>query len=439
MPESYLLRGGTVVHAQTTEDVDVLVRDGVIAGVGMSLDADASTTVLDASGCLVGPAFVDLHTHLREPGGEEAEMVASGARAGALGGYGALLAMPNTTPAADCAAVVAQILDLGRKSCLDVIVAGALTVGRAGERLAPMAEMAALGVTLFTDDGMGVQDAGLMRRVMEYARGLDVVVADHCEDESLAHGGSMNESSLSAELGLDGRPALAEEVMVSRDLMLAERTGVALHLLHLSTARSLDLVRAAKARGVQVTAEVTPHHVTLDESLCATYDPVYKVHPPLRTNDDIMALRAGLLDGSVDIVATDHAPHAPETKDRPFGEAPPGMLGLQHAAALTWAAMGSEVDPKRFFEVLARRPAEIVRLRAHDPRRGGQGAHGGDVVVGEDANLTVFDPRARTLVTMESLASKANNSPYVGMELTGAIRHTLVNGVGVVVDGDLIR
>jgi dihydroorotase len=274
MPDVIALVGGTVVHTTSIEQADVLIIDGVIAAVQPDLDVPEGALVLDATSCWVGPGLVDLHTHLREPGGEEAETVETGARAAALGGYSAVVAMPNTTPAIDCAAVVAQVLTLGRSSCVDVAVAGALTVGRRGQHLAPMAEMAELGVTLFTDDGMGVQDAGLMRRAMEYAKGLGVVVADHCEDESLAGGGCMNESSLSADLGLEGRPALAEEIMVARDLALAERVGCALHLLHLSTERSVQLVEAARSRGVTVTAEVAPHHLVLTEELCATYDPL---------------------------------------------------------------------------------------------------------------------------------------------------------------------
>jgi dihydroorotase len=440
MPESILLRGGTVVHPGELELADILVLEGRIAALGTDLSAPAGCLVLDSSGCLIGPGFVDLHTHLREPGGEEAETVATGARAGALGGYTAVLAMPNTSPAIDCAAVVAQVLRLGEQSCIDVAVAGALTLSRAGERLAPMAEMAALGVRIFTDDGMGLQDAGLMRRAMEYAKGLGAIVADHCEDESLAGDGCMNESSLSAALGLEGRPGLAEEVMVARDLALAERVGCRLHLLHLSTARSAELVAQARARGVAVTAEVAPHHLTLTEELCASYDPRYKVHPPLRRRSDVEALRVALQMGVLDAVATDHAPHAPQTKDRPFAEAAPGMLGLQQAYALTAEALGgAQADPFKLFEVLSRTPAAIAGLRAQDRRPGGQGAHGGEVAVGEDANLVVVDPAARPVVRAEELASKARNTPYEGMTMTGAVRHTVARGVAVVIDGGASR
>jgi dihydroorotase len=440
MTESMIIRGGSVVHTDRVIAEDVLVVDGLIAAVGTGIDAPAGARELDASGCLVGPGLVDLHTHLREPGGEEAETVETGARAGALGGYSAVVAMPNTSPAIDCAAVVAQVLTLGRAAAIDVAVAGAITVGRAGERLAPMAEMAELGVTIFTDDGSGVQDAGLMRRAMEYARGLGVTLAEHCEDESLAAGGCMNEGALSAKLGLPGRSALAEEVMVARDLMLAEETGCSLHLLHLSTARSVELLEQARARGVSVTAEVAPHHLLLTEELCSSYDPTFKVHPPLRTSRDLAALVAALQAGVLDTVATDHAPHPPQMKDRPFDEAAPGMLGLQQALALTREALGGDdADPILLFEVLSRTPARIARLRMSDPRLGSQSAHGGDIAPGEGANLCVFDPDHREVVSRDHLASRARNTPYEGRTLLGGVRHTIAAGVPVVVNGEATR
>ena len=343
MADQFVIRRGSVVHPASIEVADVLVRDGMIAEIGIDLKVPRGTLEIEADGCFVGPGLVDLHAHLREPGGEEAETVSTGAMAAALGGYSAVVAMPNTTPAIDCAAVVAQVLALGRATPIDVAVAGAITVGRAGANLAPMAEMASLGVTMFTDDGTGVQDAGLMLRAMEYAAGLGVTLAEHCEDESLAAGGCMNDGALSARLGLPGRSGLAEEVMVARDLALAEATGCSLHLLHLSTARSVALLEEARARGVDVTAEVAPHHLHLTEECCASYDPIFKVHPPLRSSDDVAALRVALVGGVLDAVATDHAPHPPETKDRPFDEASPGMLGLQQAAALTLEALGDEI------------------------------------------------------------------------------------------------
>ncbi|MDE3043770.1 MAG: dihydroorotase, partial [Acidobacteriota bacterium] len=297
-----VVRNGRVVHPDAVVVEDVVIVDEQIVAVGQNLDAPAGAREIDATDCWVGPSFVDLHAHLREPGFEHAETILTGANAAAVGGFGAVVAMPNTEPALDSVAVVAYVLDRGANSLIDVAVAGAITIARAGERLAPMAELAALGVRLFSDDGTGVQDAALMRRALEYARPLGVRLAQHCEDAWLAAGGSMNEGSVSSRLGLTGRPALAEELMVLRDLELARATGGRLHLLHLSTARSLSLVAQARAEGVDVTFEVAPHHFTLDESACATYDPVMKVHPPLRTKADVEALRTLLRDGELDAV-----------------------------------------------------------------------------------------------------------------------------------------
>ena len=438
MSDQLLISGGTVVGPSGTQRADVLILDGVIAAVGSDLQPPEGTTVLDAEGCWVGPGLVDLHTHLREPGGEEAETVESGCRAAAMGGYTAVVAMPNTIPAADSPAVVNLVLTLGRATPIDVMPAGAITVGRLGERLAPMAEMAALGVTIFTDDGTGVQDAGLMRRAMEYARGLGVTLAEHCEDESLAGGGCMNESLISARLGLPGRPALAEEAMVARDLLLAEDTECSLHLLHLSTARSVELLVAARTRGVEATAEVAPHHLTLTEDRCTSYDTAFKVHPPLRAEADVVALRHALATGDLDAVATDHAPHPAEAKDRPFDEAAPGMLGLEHALALTIEALGGDkADPVRVFEVLSRTPAGIARLRAEDPRIGGFSGQGGAILAGEDANLCVVDPAARPVVDPAHLQSRSTNTPYAGRTLLAGVRHTISRGRAIVMNGEL--
>ena len=287
--------------------------------------------MLDAGGCLVGPGLVDLHTHLRQPGREEAETIETGARAAALGGYTAIVAMPNTEPAIDSAGVAAEVLALGEGCLAEVAVAGAITVGRAGQALAPLGELAELGITLFTDDGAGVQDGALMRRALDYAKGLGVTLAQHCEDNCLAAGGAMHEGSWSSRLGIPGIPAAAEEAMVARDIALARLTGAPVHFLHMSTAGSVDLIRRAKEEGLPVTAEAAPHHMLLTHALVAGYDPVFKVNPPLRTDDDVAAVIAGLCDGTIDAVATDHAPHAPESKDLPFTQAPPGMLGLQTA------------------------------------------------------------------------------------------------------------
>ena len=432
-----LLRGGTVVGPTTTALADVLIVDGVISEVG-SVDAPAGVEVIDASGCWVGPGFVDLHTHLREPGREAAEDIDSGARAAMVGGYTAVVAMPNTEPALDTVALVAYVLARGATTPIDVAVAGAITQGRRGELLAPMADMAALGVRLFTDDGTGVQDPSLMRRALSYAKPLGVRLAQHCEDESLANGGTMNEGVLSGRLGLIGRPALAEEMMVLRDIELVRLTGASVHFMHLSTSRSVALVAAARLEGLAVSCEVAPHHLTLDESACEGYDPLFKVHPPLRSIDDVRGLREALAMGTIDAVATDHAPHAPELKDLVFDEAPPGMLGLEQAASLVYEALGGDdADPVRFFDVMSRGPARIAQLRAGDERVR-LSAHGGDVAPGEDANLVVFDPTARWTVERERLQSRANNTPYDGRAMAGRVRSTVARG-RVVVDEGVLR
>jgi dihydroorotase len=432
-----LLRHGLVVGPSSSRVADVLIDDGVIREIAENIAAPVGATTLDVAGCWVGPGFVDLHAHLREPGREEAETIESGARAAAIGGYSAIVAMPNTEPALDTAAMVAYVLARGESTPIDVALAGAITQGRRGELLAPMAEMAALGVRLFTDDGMGVQNPSVMRRALTYAKPLGVRLAQHCEDDALAAGGVMNEGALSSRLGLAGRPALSEELMVMRDLELVHLTGCPLHFLHLSTARSLALVIAARDEGLPVTCEVAPHHFTLDESALSDFDPIFKVHPPLRTSGDVEAIRAALSRGDIDAVATDHAPHAPELKDLPFDEAPAGMLGLEHAASLTFDALGgADADPVIFFSALSRGPARIAQLRAEDSRMS-LSAHGGAMVEGEDANVVVFDPSTRWAASRESLQSRAMNTPYDGRTMNGRVRTLLVKGVLVVDDGEL--
>jgi dihydroorotase len=434
---SIVLRQGLVIGESTSDVGDVLVVDGLIAGVGDVGDVPRGTSEIDATGCWIGPGLVDLHTHLREPGREEAETVESGALAGAMGGFTALMAMPNTEPALDNVALVSYVLDRGARTPLDIAVAGAITQGRRGEMLAPLAEMAELGVRIFTDDGIGVQNPSLMRRALEYAKPLGVRLAQHCEDEQLASGGSMNEGSVSSRLGLIGRPALAEELMVLRDIELVRLTGGAVHFLHLSTKRSLDFVIAARDEGLLVTCEVAPHHFTLDETACDQFDPLFKVHPPLRPLSDVEALRGAMRAGSVDAVATDHAPHAPELKDLPFDEAPAGMLGLEHVASLTLEALGSaEASPFEFFSLLSRGPARIAQLRQSDWRVR-LSAHGGALRVGEDANLMVFDPEVRWTARSAELHSRATNTPYDGRELVGKVRATIAKGRIVVNEGVL--
>jgi dihydroorotase len=426
MSTTLVLKGGDVVDQAGRRRADVVVVDGVIAAVGPDLGPPTGARVLDAAGCLVSPGFVDLHTHLREPGKEEAETVETGSRAAALGGFTAVLAMPNTTPAIDSAAMVRDVLELGRRASLcDVYVSGAITVGRGGERLAPLAEMAALGVRLFTDDGNGVQDTRLMRRALEYASGLGVTLAQHCEDDALCAGGVMHEGEWSSRLGLPGQPSEAEELMVLRDIALARLTGARVHFQHLSTRRSVALVREARAAGLPVSCEATPHHFTLTHAECASYDPVFKVNPPLRTDADVAAVKVGLGDGTIDAIATDHAPHAPHTKELPFDQAPPGMLGLETALALALTELALPIE--EVLALMSWRPAAVGGMAER---------HGGPVTPGRAANLAVVDPAHEWVVDANALASKARNTPYAGRRLRGKVRHTVFGGVAVVVDGE---
>ena len=422
------IRGGEVVDAAGRRRADVLVDDGRIVAVGDDGSAQGADTVLDAGGCVVAPGLVDLHSHLRQPGKEEAETVETGARAAALGGYTCILAMPNTTPAIDSAGVAREVLALGRGTTCDVRTSAAVTVDRAGSQLTPMAELAALGVRFFTDDGNGVQDARLMRRALEYGRGLGVILAEHCEDEVLAAGGAMHEGAWSSKLGIPGQPAEAEEVMVMRDIALARLTGGRVHFQHLSTRRSIALVAAAKVEGLPVTCEATPHHFTLTEAACQGFDPVFKVNPPLRTDDDVTAVRAGLADGTVDCIATDHAPHAPETKEQPFDQAPPGMLGLETALALALTELDLPIEEA--LALLSWGPARIL---------GVDDLHGGPIAAGRPANLCVIDPSATWTVDPGRLASRSRNTPYAGRQLTGRVRHTVLAGEPVVVDAEAQR
>jgi dihydroorotase len=419
-----VLKGGTVIDASGERTADVVVGDdGRIAAVGPDLSADRT---LDAGGCVVAPGLVDLHSHLRQPGQEEAETIETGARAAALGGYTCILAMPNTIPAIDTAGIVREVLELGRTAPCEVLTSGAITVGRAGEQLAPLGEMAALGVRFFTDDGAGVADTRLMRRAMEYAGGLpsEVILAQHCEDPVLSAGGHMHEGEWSARLGIPAQPAEAEELMVMRDLALARLTGTRVHFQHLSTAGSVAMVRAAKAGGLPVSCEATTHHFTLTHAACASYDPVFKVNPPLRTDADVAAVRAGLADGAIDCIATDHAPHTQEAKEGAFDQAPPGMLGLETALALALTEL--DLPIAEVLALLSWRPAEILGVTDR---------HGGPIEPGRPANLVVVDPSATWTVDPAAFASRSRNSPYAGRQLCGKVRHTLLLGEPVVIDG----
>ena len=423
-----VLRGGTVIDVAGERRVDVRLVDGRIAETG-DLPADGDAEVIDVSGLVVAPGFVDLHTHLREPGMTEAETIETGSRAAALGGYTAVVAMPNTDPTQDCVSVVEFVRSQGRSAGLcDVHPSGSITVGRAGEQLTPFAELASVGVHLFTDDGSGVQDDGLMRRALEYAGELGLVLAQHCEVSSMTTGAVMHEGECCSHLGLPGWPALAEELMVHRDIELVRLTGAPVHLLHLSTARSVALVRAAKADGLPVTAEATPHHISLTDERLGSFDPLFKVNPPLRTMADVEAVRDGLVDGTIDAIATDHAPHPPQAKERPLDAAPPGMLGLETAFGVARAHLDLEL--RELIGLMSWRPAAIAGLADR---------HGRPVEAGEPANLAVLDPDGRWTVDPGRLASRSTNTPFTDVPLVGRTRHTFLHGVAVVRDGAATR
>jgi len=408
---------------------DVVVADGQIAGP----EASDGAQRIDARGLVLAPGLVDLHTHLREPGEEHKETIVTGTRAAAAGGFTAVAAMANTVPVTDHAAIVHEVRDLAAAagSC-DVFPVGAITKGLAGESLAEMGEMVDAGVRVFSDDGRCVPSARLLRSALVYAKAfpVEVVLADHAEDAALVEGGQMHEGLQSYSLGLAGRPAEAEEIAVARDLALARATGGRLHLCHLSGARSVELVRRAKAEGVRVTAEVTPHHLAFTDADLATYDTSKKMNPPLRTAEDRDALRSGLADGTIDVVATDHAPHAVEEKDMEFDLAPPGTIGLETAlaAVLTYLVHPGVLSLARAIEALSTAPAVILHATGH----------GGPIEVGQPANLVVFDPSEEWLVE-PPFVSKARNSAFTGQRLQGRVRFTVLRGSLTVADGKPTR
>jgi dihydroorotase len=425
-----LIKGARVLGG---EPADLLLEDDRIAEVGQGLSAPGAD-VVDADGLVALPGLVDLHTHLREPGREDAETVETGSRAAALGGYTAVHAMANTDPVADTAGVVEQVWRLGRQAGLvDVVPVGAVTVGLRGERLAELGAMAdsAARVRVFSDDGHCVADPALMRRALEYVKAFDGVVAQHAEEPRLTAGAQMNEGDLSARLGLAGWPAAAEEAVIARDVLLAQHVGARLHVCHVSTAGSVEIIRWARSRGVQVTAEVTPHHLLLTEACAESYDPVFKVNPPLRTDADVEALRAGLADGTIDAVATDHAPHAVEDKESEWAQARPGMLGLEQALSVVLETLVEPglLDWAGVADRMSVRPAAIGRLTGH----------GRPLAPGEPANLLLLDPAARAAVDPAALASRSRNSPYAGRELPGRVVATFLRGEATVLDGKAVR
>ncbi|WP_249228121.1 dihydroorotase [Kutzneria sp. CA-103260] len=417
------------------DPVDILVRDGVIAEIGPWLDA-ASTQdltgveVIDADGLVALPGFVDLHTHLREPGREDTETIATGSAAAALGGYTAVFAMANTDPVADNAVIVEHVWRRGREvGLVDVHPVGAVTVGLHGEKLAELGTMARsqANVRVFSDDGHCVADPLIMRRALEYTKALDGVIAQHAEEPRLTAGAQAHEGERAARLGLAGWPAAAEESIVARDCLLAKQTGARLHVCHVSTSGTVDVLRWAKERGTKVSAEVTPHHLLLTDERLATYDPVNKVNPPLRTESDVQVLREALAEGVVDCVATDHAPHAPQDKDCEWSAARPGMLGLQTALSIVVETLVRPglLDWRGVARVMSEKPAEIAGLPDQ----------GRPLVVGEPATLTLVDPHARWTVRGTELASIAGNTPFEGMELPGVVRATMLRGRVTASDG----
>lgn len=428
MSTTFTLTGGRVVDPASGRDevANVVVERGRVTAVG----TESAGLRLDCDGLVVAPGLVDLHVHLREPGGEAAETVATGTAAAALGGFTMVCPMANTAPVADHAGVVEQVARLAREAAwCDVAPVGAITAGLAGERLAELGAMAAVGVRCFSDDGRPVASAQVMRRALAYARTWDAVICNHAEEPTLTDGAQMNEGTVASRLGLPGWPHEAEEVMVARDVILAAGLGARLHVPHVTTAGVVELVRAAKARGVRVTAEAAPHHFTLTDEVVAGYDARYKVNPPLRTADDVTAIRAGLADGTIDAIATDHAPHAPETKDQEWGHAPPGMLGLETSLAMTVTEL---VEPG-----VLDWPGAVAALSTNPARSRDLDDHGGPIAPGTPANLCVIDPAAQWTVAAGDLASRSRNTPFAGRRLRGRVVHTILRGRLTVRDGRL--
>ncbi len=416
---SLLIKGGRVVDPAGGIDApaDVLIEGDQIVGVGT--DLPAAEEEISAQGLVVAPGFIDLHVHLREPGFEYKETIASGTRAAARGGFTSVVCMPNTNPPVDNRAVVEFILaEAARNGAVRVYPIGAITKGRRGEELSEMADLAAAGVVAFSDDGNTVMNAAVMRRALEYGKMLDLPLSVHCEDVHLAGQGLMNEGRMSTLLGLPGQTRAAESVIIARDVELARLTGGRIHFAHVSTKEGVDLIRRAKELGLRVSAEATPHHLTLTDEQVATYDPNTKVSPPLRTREDVEALRAGLLDGTIDCIATDHAPHSRDDKDVEYAHAAWGMVGLETAwpVIYTHLVLTGALSLLQAIDLFTRQPADLFNLP------------GGRIAVGEPADLVLFDPNKKQQVTEELLVSKGKNSPFIGQELQGWPVYTIVGG-----------
>jgi dihydroorotase len=429
---NWLVRGARLLGGRP---IDLWLRDGRIEQIGSGLSARGAS-VLDADGLIALPGLVDLHTHLREPGREDAETVETGTQAAALGGFTVVHAMANTEPVADTAGVVEQVWRLGREAGhADVRPVGAVTVGLGGERLAELGAMAdsLAGVRVFSDDGRCVSDALLMRRALEYVKAFDGVIAQHAQEPRLTDGAQMNEGELAGRLGLRGWPGVAEEAVIARDILLAAHVGSHVHICHVSTRGAVEIIRLAKQRGMPVTAEVTPHHLMLTEELASTYDPRYKVNPPLRTADDVAELQAGLADGTIDCVATDHAPHPVEDKDCEWDAAAFGMLGLETALSAVQATMvdSGQLDWAGLADRMSTAPARIGRCDS------GDSAQGRPLSVGEPANFVLVDPAATRVVDARESASLSRNTPYEGMTLPGRVVATFLRGRPTVLDGKL--
>lgn len=416
-----LLRGGRVIDPSRGIDqvADLLLQDGRIAGLGLNLAGPEGVDIREVGGCVVAPGLVDVHVHLREPGNEDEETIATGARAAAAGGFTAICAMPNTDPVTDNQAAVGFIVRQSlRAGYARVHPIGAISVGQKGERLAEFGEMVGAGAVAVSDDGYPVTSGHLMRTALEYARTFDIPVADHCEEPTLAAGGAMHEGLVSTRLGLKGIPAAAEEIMVARDLLLAELTGGHIHLCHVSTRGSVELIRRAKERGVRVSAEVTPHHLTLTDAACQGYDTHAKMNPPLREEADVAVLRAALRDGTIDCIATDHAPHAYDEKEAAFDDAPFGIIGLETAFGLchTELVLGGAVTLPALLHRMSTGPARAFGLA------------GGTLALGAPGDVVVLDTDVAWTVDPAALLSKSRNSPFGGRQLTGRTRLTIVAG-----------